>query len=56
MKRVTETFTYEVPDDCDDYVTIQDYVDFVDSMTCPFYDGMEQVPDNIKHTKDEILI
>lgn len=56
MKRVTETFTYEVPDDWDDYVTIQDYVDFVNQLTCPFYDGFEEVPENIKRNKEEVLI
>lgn len=46
MKIVNETFTYEVPDDCNDYVTVNDYVDFVKEATCPFYDGDDRfIPD-----------
>lgn len=42
MKTVVETFIYEVPDDCEDYLTVKDFIDFVDDMTCPFYDGCEE--------------
>ena len=39
MKTIVETFVYQVPDDCDDYLTIQDYVEAAKYETCPFYDN-----------------
>ena len=49
MKYITETFTYTVPDDCNDFVTIQDYIDFVDQAICLFYDGnYDYIPEDIK--------
>lgn len=54
MKTIVETFIYEVPDDCDDYLRVKDYVDFVDDMTCPFYDGIDEfIPELKNHHIEE---
>lgn len=50
MKIVNETFTYEVPEDCDDYITVQDYIIAVNESTCPFYDGDDRYVPNIYNT------
>lgn len=49
MKTVIETFVYEIPDNCNEFLKIQDYVEFADQMTCPFYDGMNNIPEKVKH-------
>lgn len=46
MRKVIETFTYEIPDDCEDFVTVQEYIWAANDATCPFYDGSDSfVPD-----------
>ena len=50
MKIVNETFTYEVPEDCDDYITVNDYVTAVVEATCPFYDGDDRYLPDIYNT------
>lgn len=50
MKIVNETFTYEVPEDCNDYITVQDYITAVNESTCPFYDGDDRYVPNIYNT------
>ena len=38
--KIKETFWYEVDtDDINEVFKIKDYVDCVDDMTCPFWDG-----------------
>lgn len=39
--KIKETFIYEVEDcnDINEVFTIQDYIDCVDDMPCPFWDG-----------------
>jgi hypothetical protein len=54
--KIRETFEYEVVDEetgediknIEDVFTIKDYVDCVDDMCCPFWDGMIK-PNIIKH-------
>lgn len=57
MKIVNETFTYAVPEDCNDYITVNDYVKAAIQNTCPFYDGCEKfVPDLFEsHIEEEII-
>ena len=41
--KIREIFEYEVEtDNLDDVFKIRDYVNCVDGMTCPFWDGMIQ--------------
>ena len=38
--KIRETFEYEVDtDDMEEVFTIKDYIDCVDDMCCPFWDG-----------------
>jgi hypothetical protein len=47
--KIREVFEYEVDtDDMNEVFTIKDYVECVDDMTCPFWDGMI-APDIINH-------
>lgn len=57
MKIVNETFTYEVPEDCDDYITVNDYVEAATQDTCPFCDDCGVfVPDLFEsHIEEEIV-
>jgi hypothetical protein len=51
---VKETFEYEVDtDNIEEVFTIGRYVDCVDDMTCPFWDGMI-APDIINHNLEII--
>lgn len=50
MKIVNETFTYEVPEDCNDYITVNDYVTAAVEATCPFYDGDDRYLPDIYNT------
>ena len=50
MITVVETFIYEIPNDqAFSYVSLEDYYDFVNNLTCPFYDGDDRfVPEKVK--------
>ena len=51
MRKVVETFTYEIPDDCEDFISVQDYIWAANDATCPFYDDSDMfVPEEIQHT------
>ena len=41
--KIRETFEYEVEDcnDVNEIFKIKDYIECVDDMTCPFWDGMK---------------
>lgn len=52
--KIRETFEYEVDtENIDDVFTIKDYVDCVDDMPCPFWDGYHSI--NITKRNIEIL-
>lgn len=53
--KIRETFEYEVEDcnDINEVFKIKDYIDCVDGMTCPFWDG-EKVGD-IYYSNLEII-
>lgn len=53
MRKVVEVFEYEVPDEVKEYPTVEDYITDANMATCPFYDGMEFIPD-VRRTKIEI--
>ena len=41
--KIRETFEYEVyPENMNDVFTIKDYINCVDDMPCPFWDGYEK--------------
>lgn len=53
MKKVTETFTYYIPDDMsiDDVATVQEYIEVANMATTPWYDDYKHYPeDGYKHT------
>lgn len=50
MRKVVETFTYEVPEDCDDFITVQDYILASREATCPFYDDLDSFVPEISRT------
>ena len=52
--KIRETFEYEVDtENIEDVFTIKDYVDCVDDMSCPFWDGYPSI--NITKRNIEIL-
>lgn len=53
MKYITETFYYEVPNDCEDFITIEDYILAANEATCPFYNDYDGY---IPNWKRDIII
>lgn len=56
MKKVTETFTYYIPDDLsiDDVATVKEYIEVVDMATTPWYDDYKYYPEKGYKHKIEI--
>lgn len=50
MRKVIETFIYEVPDDCEDFVSVRDYIWAANGATCPFYDGLDSFVPEVERT------
>lgn len=47
MKKVTETFTYYIPDDMDikDVATVQEHMEVASMATTPWYDDYKYYPE-----------
>lgn len=50
MRKVVETFVYEIPDDCKNFVSVQDYIWAANDATCPFYDGSDAFIPEVERT------
>ena len=53
MKKVTETFTYYIPDDMDikEVATVEEYIEVANMATTPWYDDYKYYPEKgYEHT------
>lgn len=52
MKTIVEIFTYQVPDDCDNYVEVMDYINEIEDHQFPAFYVDEDDPFNSKYVPD----
>ena len=56
MKKVTETFTYYIPDNVniEEVATVEEYIEIANMATTPWYDGYKYYPEKGYEHKIEI--